>query len=928
MTNDVFWPDQLSRCVITDTKTNRIIADPFAQYAAYNRKLQNSIILFPQLQPIVFNNSEINYNYSDYLRTTTGYVYEVINNELFTRREFTKYQKNYLHKQYNAVVTLSSKSLGYLWRTKSVQCDQSDQSVLDQVQLFSNHVSTKTVNLTQLRSIATPSHVLINPDCPNKLGQICVGNLSNFQNFKQQIRDSFHQQMPAAKCALNKLADFTFHYDQEILIKNITELNIGDMSEFMNQLKQCIDLVGNGRVQDAFQLPLIKFILDRTFPVTLLDYMNYKNFVKKIVGDKLVDVEFDEIVPDTVQTVVPALVLDVVFRTGEISMFTALTYNLKQLLNNKDISEIQIGYISDDSQEITYRNIIENFYAQNISDKDITQQPVQIQQMIIKRIEIYLDIIQRYQLHYFSFSNGDNWIPIMNEQLKAQPLGLSEKYRIGQINGKLSVTKALTINSKTLDNQTSINGFLTIVLKQDFKFIFEQNYTLFDANIRYIAGINDQTYIQGVKQVLLKHNYIKEMLINYTISKINSIYELNYSFWNTALLKSQQKEFTLVITQNIQENYNKIHENDYNNSDIYERAIIFDASCDYFISGKIMVKQFGAIDAILVTFIDVVPTQYKQIENDSNYLSIQKIGYYNNNLNSRSYSSTFQIYQKFPDKFNFVPIIKLSDHEISVLIFIFVIPLIILVFIIFTKPSHKRNYSFLAYKTEVPMKIDQFKIYGINQFANTQCKIQHNQSNVYKILDLFNNNLKLLYRSDLRRQQFLRNFEHIQCVLEFLRAPGADSINYLSFGILVTSQHYALIRNGVLTRKTWLPNNHIIIKGSMQVTYHWGTTICQPRVKYHHVDSCSSSRSISKNISRLLSRVSSDNDSTFNLSEEQKFSVNELIYQKLFDDRFVKYTYLPTYSLNIDTPSGVKIVKVKAFCLTQDMGEIIQMAIE
>ncbi|CAL5976276.1 Conserved_hypothetical protein [Hexamita inflata] len=362
---------------------------------------------------------------------------------------------------------------------------------------------------------------------------------------------------------------------------------------------------------------------------------------------------FDEIVPEDTQIIIPFMLHDLLFRSDEISMFIALTYNLDEIADKTQVQEITLGHITNDMQELTLRNLYQTLWEQNISDNDVGQKPLEVQQMYSNRIDFYKKFIQTFQLHYFSFSTGENWIPLMREQLKSQPLGLTEKFRIGSTNGQLTVTKALTVTSKTLDNQTSINGFLSIVLKEPFALPISEEYTLFDTSMRYISGVNDPRIMKGVKQILFQNNYIKSTQVNYTLSSLHHIIELNYSFWNDALSKAETNQFTIAVSQNKITNNNYISETQYNESQIHQRTVIFNAKCDYFISGQIIVKQFGAIDGLLVIYKHVITSDFNENQNQNNlFLSMENISHYFDNLNSRTLSTTYYAQQIFSNIYN------------------------------------------------------------------------------------------------------------------------------------------------------------------------------------------------------------------------------------------------------------------------------------
>ncbi|CAL6050622.1 Conserved_hypothetical protein [Hexamita inflata] len=666
---DLLWLDQISRSVIKQTNSQRVIVDSFAQYSSIFTFDKEKYKNYYTLQPIIFNHSDSLIQYSDQNRVTTQQIYEVLDDEIFTRRDFTKYQKQYQSRQYSLIFTISSKAVGYLQRRKSMQCQQFSQDVLDQINLFRNYKSSRQLNITNLRQIASPSHIHINPDCPNKLGLVCLGTQSMYLNYKEQMQLSFNPLQPSPVCGLSRQNKFIFHYDIETIFEDLDKLeNVGNITNFKNTVLQCIQLLGDGRLQEAFSLPLVQFVYQRMKEESINDALTLRGIIQKIEGDKLVDVMFDEIVPQDTQIVIPFMIHDLLFRSDEISMFTALTYNLDEITDKDQVQEITLGHITNDMQELTLRNLYQTLWEQNISDNNIYQKPLEVQQLFTHRIDFYKKFIQTFQLHYFSFSTGNNWIPLMREQLKSQPLGLTEKFRIGSINGQLTVTKALTVTSKTLDNQTSINGFLSIVLKEPFTLPITEVYTLFDTSMRYISGVNDVRFMKGGKQILFKNYYIQNAQVNYTISSLNNITELNYSFWDDALHYADLKKIRLIISQNVITNNQKILEAQYNKSQIHQRTVIFDAKCDYFISGQIIVKQFGAIDGLLVIYKDVILSDFNENQRQNfSFLNLENISQYFGNLNSKALSTTYYAQSIFPELYNKYKYYMNNGQKVAVL---------------------------------------------------------------------------------------------------------------------------------------------------------------------------------------------------------------------------------------------------------------------
>ncbi|CAL6077351.1 Conserved_hypothetical protein [Hexamita inflata] len=916
---NILWMDQISRSIIKQTNSQRVIVDSFAQYSSIFTIDKERYKNYYQLQPIVFNHSDSLIEYTDQNRVTTQQIYDVLDDEIFTRRDFTKYQKQYQSRQYSLIFTISSKAVGYLQRRKSVQCQQFSQDVLDQINLFRNYKSSRQMNITSLRQIASPSHVHINPDCPNKLGLVCLGTQSMYLNYKEQMQKSFDPvQLPV--CTLSRQSKFTFHYDIETIFEDLNKLeNVGNITNFKNAVLQCIQLLGDGRSSEAFSIPLVQFILSRMKKDSINDALVLRGIIQKIEGDKLVDVMFDEIVPEDIQIIIPLMLHDLLFRSDEISMFTALTYSLDEITDKTQVQEITLGYISNDMQEITAGNLYQTLWEQNISDNDVSQKLLEVQQMYSNRIDFYKKFIQTFQLHYFSFSTGENWIPLMREQLKSQPLGLTEKFRIGSTNGQLTVTKALTVTSKTLDNQTSINGFLSIVLKEPFALPITEEYTLFDTSMRYISGVKNPHIMKGVKQILFQNNYIKSTQVNYTLSSLNHIIELDYSFWNDALSKAETNQFTIAVSQNKITNNNYISEAQYNESQIHRRTVIFNAQCDYFISGQIIVKQFGAIDGLLVVYKDVVTSDFNEKHsNNQQFLKIENLQYYSGNLNKRDKSTTYYSNQLFPVIYNKYQLTIMNFRDNICILFICLFIIITTSIITFLRQF--RKYQQISFQYYSDVELQQEKIQNTIQIQllyhyqiNYVKKFVFQQLNPQKvrIINTINkNNLQLIFGTDMNKYGYLKLIQLPQLILEnLILKHNTSNYNDLSFTILASSQQYYIMKNNLLKTKSWLQNIQTSITGSMHVTYKSKVQNFK-KLKVKHVDS--------QSVSMASSVMSSFDNSTFQFNDSQCQFAETPCADQMYE----------FYDRNIDSPCVVRILQfVKNEELTQ-FSQMLEMSVE
>ncbi|CAL6088935.1 Conserved_hypothetical protein [Hexamita inflata] len=610
---------------------------------------------------------------------------------------------------------------------------------------------------------------------------------------------------------------------------------------------------------------------------------------------------FDETISDETIVVMPIIVLDIYYRLNDILTFTPLTNNFKQVLQNYDVSEIVLSSINIDNSASQYRFLFDNQYDQHLANSNYDQ----FQKIVAQeRINFYKYAMEVYQLHYFSFSTGDNWELIMREQLKAQPSALTEKFRVGQIQGKLSVTKALTIQSKTIDNQTTVCGFLTVVLNYPFKFPADEPYTLFDSNMRYIAGLDDEKYQNGIKQILFQFNYIKVISVNSTIGNIQNVFEFNNDFWNEAFDESKQQSYTLIINNNKSTFQNLILESDYNKSEIHQRSVIFNANCDYFVSGQIVVKQLGAIDGLLIIYKDIILSNYSKEFKVVIANSIADVSNYYGNLNQRQQSTTFSTKYQFNNYNNSVMENYISTQEITVILYLMCIPIILLIILLFSKVTIQ-NQSFDYYESEDEKQLS----ISIEHKQNNQRSIQ-NQINILhnakqEVLYYTENFLeflsqqqmiKLIFTNDLQKYQFLQNGVIHEHIYQYMKKQSDinEQPNMFSFYILVSSQQYSIIMNGILRNKSWISNQYIKFLGSLQVRYNTNSNV-----------SVLNSRN-SRHTSRIQSRImSSSNLLQIQNSKDQELNV-EIYISKVFDDSNI------FIDRNLNTPCKVSIFKFRS----------------
>ncbi|CAL5981629.1 Conserved_hypothetical protein [Hexamita inflata] len=867
LSSSMFGVDKVSRTIILDTKTQRTIVDLFAQYSSPVINTSGDIQSFYSYQPAIFNQLDINTNHSDYIQVAKQQVFNIIDSEVFMITDTVKYQKQFKFKEYTAINTLSSAFLGRQQLLPAVSCDQNSQDYIKQYNLFSNYVSNTQLNFTALRSLASPSHIQIDEACSGQNQSMCINNNSKFLNYQKLMKEKFSTQVPSSRCKIEIQQKFKIHSYQELLLQQFEDLQyIGNLSYFKNQLEQLIYLISIGKTEEGYKLPLVSLIIQNLgYQTYIKGDLEYRYQIFQVNDTFLLPVLFDEIVSNDTIVVIPTMILDIINEQQSIQMFSAITNNLYKLMNYQDLKEIVVSSLNSDNLMSQYRYLYDNLYDQYLANSYHDQTP-EIQQLVMERINLYKYATEVYQMHYFSFSTGENWEQIMREQLKAQPTALTEKFRVGQINGKLSVTKALTVQTKTIDNQTTVRGFLTVVLNKPYQFPVAEPYTLFDSNMRFIAGAVNQQYHNGVKQILFKHNYINNIRVNYTLGNIQNILELNNSFWTDAFEQSKQKKYTLVVTQNISTHQNRISESDYNKSEIHQRSVIFDASCDYFVSGQIIVKQLGAIDGLLIIYKDVVLSNYnKDLELiDTNVLAVDKISYYYGNLNSRQQSTTYSTDYKFNgSKDNIIP--NLGKHEIIVISYQICIPVILLIIVLVNNIISKQHQDLGYYKDDQISSLStQFQIVKPRFIRNHVGLIQSIRSEIFYNIDTSEQSTRqqlmqnYIFSNDLQKYQLLQNVTTHEQIFQYLLAQTepAEQPNHFSFQILVSSQQYSIVMNNLIRSSSWLSTQSITYTGSLQVEYN----------------------SMS---SRIQSRVSSGNLLERNLEFEHDV---EIYVSKVFDD--------------------------------------------
>ncbi|CAL6066242.1 Conserved_hypothetical protein [Hexamita inflata] len=910
--NDVNWYDQVSRVIVIDQQFNKVIIDPFAQHSPPYTTINNQRKYQFQLQLIVFNHSELQFNYTGNIRTTINQVYDNIEDDIFTEKYITVYQIKTGYADYNAIISMSNKALTMLSRVPFKECDQTLPEITLAKQQYSSHVSTQQFNISQLRSLA-------NTRCSNNLDSLCIEKSDYFQ-VRSLVKQYNNDDQPADQCAFNKLDKFNFHAGFEIIFDEIKDqcqnkfLGItGNITEFSNQMLLAYSQVASGQITDLYQT-ISQYI---NIPQQNISYLLNKYLIKQ--NNDFSAVQFNQHVDISQQTIIPMAVFDLLYVQNEIPVLNQATYNLQGLLNLNSILEVQIGHFYHSTPDLVLKNIHMNYYDLFSSQNGVSDQ-------IITRFNLYKKISSYFQMHYFTYSSGLNWKLIMKEQIKAQPSGHTGKYRIGIINGKVSVTKAILVDSKNLDSQKVVNGFLTVVLDKPFDLGIKENYTFIDENARYIAGINDAVYIEGFKSVLLKYRYFKQIRVNYTLNEYQNVIQTDFNFWEQAQDRAKYKEFTLVVSKEKSVFQKLLDQSEFDKSEIHQRTVIFNAKCDQFMSGQIIVKQFGAIDGVLVIYKDIVLQKNiiipQTIEDSSNMDSLE---YYYHNLTARDIKRTIQITNT--NQQILTSEIIFETQETVLLSFTFAIALVLFVLIIFYN-SKCDSGSYMYYQDHSAKKvINQQQSLNLSQYVDPIYHKAHQVSFESSDFDAQDHDLqlriqmqnKIIFHQDIIYVQLnqIDLFEKRQMFKNLTYQKYIDTNYQVSFSILTTAQHYSLILNQLKKQQTHLKNNTFNLIVPQMIFTISNKSFRMPKVRHYLTFD---NRNISESIS-VISKTQSNISAADSVCEEDEF------YHKIFDDRD------HFYDRRLQKPQGVQVILFQddQNIILQPMGnqltDILQMSI-
>ncbi|CAL5987495.1 Conserved_hypothetical protein [Hexamita inflata] len=304
------------------------------------------------------------------------------------------------------------------------------------------------------------------------------------------------------------------------------------------------------------------------------------------------------------QTVSPNLLYLIYQQSREISHFARYIPSLEYLLDNPLIEAVYLGHGWVSNQDRNYADLLEQqTFVENETGTNEDQKVVN---------RICIEIARLYNNQYFVFSsNPINNEIVRNEHFKSNIDGTNLKFRLSVVNGQTFLTKPLISKNKSLLGIPRVGGYLTLQLKIEdlFKKISGKTpFLIMDATGSTVYHQKDQNTDQfafGVKQVLIKYGYLVETLSNSTVQSVHRSCTRNHEFWETAYQRSENNEFTVVVSNNIPKSFDFLKETDFNKSAVYERSVIFKADSQFFLGGYITIKEFSILNEFVVLLHDV-----------------------------------------------------------------------------------------------------------------------------------------------------------------------------------------------------------------------------------------------------------------------------------------------------------------------------------
>ncbi|CAL6060882.1 Conserved_hypothetical protein [Hexamita inflata] len=650
--------DSLSATTLTIrvNEQRRDLMNPYYQFKQTVDFKRNESLY--QLSPIalhLINQIKI----SDQIKNNLVISTKMVDDDYYIQNYQGYYQKLIQHKEFILHVGLSSTAIAV--RTRKQMQTASCQTINLQT-------NVQPFNIAEYRQITGKQFVPYDQNCILYYQQQCViKNDSGLNiNLKKQIQKQFKYPQTPICITPFQSSKFTLMLG---LDKTINEIAQGTALGNFTAAKQEYNLIKQLMLKgDQASIGLLKFKYLTISPNSMKEFSNIETCAMVVQGKTFSSPKlYDSLVNRT--TVSPIVLLSAFGVVNEVIHFSQVAKGLEYLLTQQHVDGVYLGHTLKGGDDIDYVNILEqrNFVENQLSSN----------QEVLMRNKYCLDLARYYTTMYFMFSsNSSNNDIVQKEQLKSNIEGMNSKFRLGFGNQKFFLTKPLISRNKSLVNAPNINGYLTIEINYNiFQDLTQHPYLIMDGTGQIIysnntqLNQNQQLLEVAVRQILLDIGYLKEYVQNTTVQSTHKTISMNLRFWDTAL---NNKQFSLFVNQNLSRFEGLLAEEDYNQSAVYERTIVVNATkSQYFQSGSIYIKEFSVFNEFIIILNDVqhynIPLdqllneqkQQQKLIQQSVPINVTLLDVYYPNITTRS--------KKIPQVFHRMQQTKSSPLSINVL---------------------------------------------------------------------------------------------------------------------------------------------------------------------------------------------------------------------------------------------------------------------
>ncbi|CAL6051643.1 Conserved_hypothetical protein [Hexamita inflata] len=871
----------------------RSILNPFYQFMPSISYIGGTPEPLIQTTPCQLNDyAQIQFN--DVLSTTLIKVVKIHNSSInsYTESLYGLYQMQISRKEFSINVAISSTALTTRNRNRysNIGC------VIPQSMIF----QAPQFNITKLRELTAVPFKRTSDDCLVIDNDKCVIKdiVEISSKVKQKVITEFIPQMTIYCAEKSKSSKFSLYLDSDKLLSNIQSyqdyLDVNTIVNDYQYLKNAMLQVDQTSI-NKFRIKYMNLVAINQKQFLDIDTCILVQQDNKYISTR----QFSSLKGQVV--VSPNLVYGLYLKSAEIMHFSRYLVQLESLLSNKFIKSIYLGHTWLADEDVSYSTI----YDQQKSIENImgTQES-----KIINRF--CSDIARVYNTHYFMFStNQSNNEIVQNEQLKSNIDGTNGKFRLSVVDQKTFLTKPLISRTKSILGTPNVQGYLTLELNS--KNIFQQlqffgtQFYIMDGSGSILNGYDNEIQ-QQIKQILIKHKYLVQKQMNSTIQQVHITCTKNNEFWDSAYKRSVDNEFTLIVNQNISRLIGILTEDDYNQSAVYQRTIIFDAKSDLFYGGQIILMEFSVLNEFLIILKDVTT----QVQVKSNiYIEQQLIDQFQKSIpqNITVLDSLYgdltqrsnRIAQNI-DRFqlNQIESIVVSKNTNVYPIMIGCLSLIlILIVIIVSCQQYKRQFQQVVdinYFSSLDLSCNLFNNLFDNLSFQTEQQTTSPEFNFNGIERLTWPNVNYVFQDDQKNYHNTVNFEHTDLLsqLHFQSNPE----NYVSFIVHCTQQQYC---NFVILQTkldSFLPNKLQLFKFNCKIRASM-RSFCIPTQRMFTINQ--------RNVSKLATRIQTQIQSRiYSKTVSQCQSRQELI-DTIDDIPFWFDDYDIFYKREVQNPFGV-----------------------